>query len=100
MESSVPERPFVTNVFGRFLAPAPVSPSFFPLVFLFAFAAYDLTCSPLSKRMEQANNAFPALAPVIIREALFLRRFPRPSRSMYFGDVSEANRENLEAGTS
>ena len=28
---------------------------FLPLVFLFALAAYDLTCSPLSKRLEQAN---------------------------------------------
>ena len=30
---------------------------FFPLVFLFAFAAYDLTCSPLSKRLEQAKTS-------------------------------------------
>ena len=28
---------------------------FLPLVFLFALAAYDLTCSPLSKRLEKAN---------------------------------------------
>ena len=28
---------------------------FLPLVFLFALAAYDLTCSPLSKHLEQAN---------------------------------------------
>ena len=34
---------------------APVSPRFFPLVFLFALATYDLTCSPLSKRLEQAT---------------------------------------------
>ena len=39
----------------RFLAPAPVSARFFPLMFLFVLAAYDLTCSPLSKRLEQAN---------------------------------------------
>ena len=32
----------------------PNLPSFFPLVFLFALAAYDLTCSLLSKRVEQA----------------------------------------------
>ena len=37
-----------------FLAPAPVSPRFFPLVFLFALAGYDF-CSPLSKRLEQAT---------------------------------------------
>ena len=28
---------------------------FFPLVFPFALATYDLTCSPLSKRSEQAS---------------------------------------------
>ena len=28
---------------------------FFPLLFLFALAAYDLTCSPLSKRLELAT---------------------------------------------
>ena len=42
----------------RFLAPAPVSPRFFPLVFLFALAAHDLTCSPLSKRLEPAIQRF------------------------------------------
>ena len=31
-----------------------VSPRFFPLVFLFVLAAYDLICSPLSKGLEQA----------------------------------------------
>ena len=30
-------------------------PCFFPLVFPFALTAYDLTCSSLSKRMEQAS---------------------------------------------
>ena len=30
-------------------------PRFFPLVFPFALAAYDLTCSSLSKRLEQAS---------------------------------------------
>ena len=40
-----------------FLAPAPVSPRFFPLVFLFALGAYDLTCSPLSNRLEQATTS-------------------------------------------
>ena len=40
-----------------FLAAAPVSPRFFPLVFLFALGAYDLTCSPLSKRLEQATTS-------------------------------------------
>ena len=39
----------------RFLAPAPVSPRFFPLVFLFVLAAYDLTCFPLSKRLELSH---------------------------------------------
>ena len=34
----------------------PNLPSFFPLVFLFALAAYDLTCSLLSKRVEQATG--------------------------------------------
>ena len=33
----------------------PSPSSFFPLVFLFALAAYDLTCSPLSKHLEQAT---------------------------------------------
>ena len=37
---------------------APVCPSFFPLVFLFSLAAYDLTCSPLSKRLEQATYTY------------------------------------------
>ena len=36
---------------GEGLAPAQS-----PLVFLFRLAACDLTCSPLSKRLEQANN--------------------------------------------
>ena len=40
---------------GKNRAPAPVSPRFFPLVFLFVLAAYDSTCSPLSKRLEQAS---------------------------------------------
>ena len=40
---------------GKNGAPAPVSPRFFPLVFLFVLAAYDSTCSPLSKRLEQAS---------------------------------------------
>ena len=31
-------------------------PSFFPLMFLFVLAAYDLTCSPRSKRLEQAKQ--------------------------------------------
>ena len=35
--------------------------AFFRLVFLFALVAYDLTCSPLSKRLEQANK-LPALS--------------------------------------
>lgn len=30
-------------------------PSFFPLVFLLALTTYDLTCSPLSERLEQAR---------------------------------------------
>ena len=30
-------------------------PRFFPLVFPFALAAYDLTCSSLSKRLERAT---------------------------------------------
>ena len=30
-------------------------PSFFSLVFLLALATYDLTCSPLSERLEQAR---------------------------------------------
>ena len=34
----------------------PNLPSFFPLVFLFALAAYDLTCSLLSNRVEQATG--------------------------------------------
>ena len=33
----------------------PILPSLFPLEFLFALTAYDLTCSPLSKRLEQAS---------------------------------------------
>ena len=41
---------------GKNRAPAPVSPRFFPLVLLFALVAYDLTCSPLSKRLEQAST--------------------------------------------
>ena len=40
----------------------PSLPSFFRLVFLFALAAYDLTCSPLSKRLEQAKYWLAPLA--------------------------------------
>ena len=45
----------------------PQSPLFFPLVFLFALAAYDLTCSLLSKRVEQAAGyvKFLLISPVL-----------------------------------
>ena len=33
----------------------PILPSLFSLEFLFALTAYDLSCSPLSKRLEQAS---------------------------------------------
>ena len=42
---------------GRVFSLPPQSPLvFFSLVFLFGLAAYELTCSLLSKRLEQANN--------------------------------------------
>ena len=43
---------------GGFPRSRPSPSSFFSLAFLFPLAAYDLTCSPLSKRLEQASSTF------------------------------------------